>query len=721
MELQQKHSQPTRTQPSRRAKRLKADPYLCKRCSQIDFESLSKMKLGVDEFEVVIDFDSKGESQHCLKHTCVLCQFFRNLCQRRNYAVGDEPMRIYMTSSVNLSRYRRFSRRIKRLKSSKAYQKVLAQHHNILVISDSFYMDQYTTNPSTAGMVDLSEGEPIFFSRQGIAHEHLIQARYVNPMIDLSVIKGWIDICRNHKACSLTRLAEVQTIPNFSLLDCQLKKIVPFSNGNQFVALSYVWGGFAQEISNNFSGELPTLLPRTIADAIRVTTLLGFRYIWIDRYCIPADAKVKHQQINAMNSIYQAAEITIVATAGDDCNHGLPGISFRQRLPQPQVAVRGFDLVSSLHYPVNKIMFGSTWYRRGWTYQEAFLSRRCLYFTKDMVYFECAAGSFRETIREPDELYSLCSQYENALDEKDLDRFVIGEAPNILPPCFWEQVRTEPWHILERINEYIYRRSLTVRDDILKAFLGILQEFRHPTCSFSHVWGVPVLWSSQLWTPSHGFVTGLCWMMNHEPMSLRESFPTWSWTGWVNDADDTGMLLGNFNMYQYGAQPPYEIDASFEEMDGTIRSWKSYEQTVLLGRTLELSKYLHIDGWTVQCTLFQDDSDGDIANYARFGSYQNSFVLKVDMNCKLEGYSTHAKDVLIVGNPERARSQLEGEHPWRPLIFLIFLESYGSYHERIGSIDLHWHALTKYGKDFQFRLNVLDFLAGRQRRHFRIG
>jgi hypothetical protein len=55
----------------------------------------------------------------------------------------------------------------------------------------------------------------------------------------------------------------------------------------QYVALSYVWGDLEPGPSVEH-GILPAQLPRTIEDSILATRLLGYRYLWIDKYVTTA-------------------------------------------------------------------------------------------------------------------------------------------------------------------------------------------------------------------------------------------------------------------------------------------------------------------------------------------------------------------------------------------------------------------------------------------------
>ena len=90
-------------------------------------------------------------------------------------------------------------------------------------------------------------------------------------------------------------------------------------------------------------------LPLVISDAIEVVKRLGYRYLWIDRYCIPQnDSAVKHIQIKKMDRIYSCSILTIIAAAGDGPEYGLPGVSSRHRTEQLSVQVT--EEISLLFY-----------------------------------------------------------------------------------------------------------------------------------------------------------------------------------------------------------------------------------------------------------------------------------------------------------------------------------------------------------------------------------
>ena len=89
-----------------------------------------------------------------------------------------------------------------------------------------------------------------------------------------------------------------------------------------------------------------------------------------------------------MDNIYKAAHITIIAVSGDSENTELPSVIV-PRCSQKSFSANGIQLVCVFPYGVHARP--GTWLTRGWTYQEAVLSRRRLVFTLNQVYFECYA------------------------------------------------------------------------------------------------------------------------------------------------------------------------------------------------------------------------------------------------------------------------------------------------------------------------------------------
>ena len=148
------------------------------------------------------------------------------------------------------------------------------------------------------------------------------------------------------------------------------------------------------------SSSLPVPLPRLISDAILVTKSLGFRYLWVDRYCIPQgkteeDKIEKLTQIQAMDAIYANSRLTLVAAAGSNPDYGFPGVS-KQRITPLKTNIGQTILIHRKYERDTKEPFkdieNSPWNSRGWTFQEWFFLPRKLAFTDNQVYYRCGTG-----------------------------------------------------------------------------------------------------------------------------------------------------------------------------------------------------------------------------------------------------------------------------------------------------------------------------------------
>ncbi|KAJ4857180.1 heterokaryon incompatibility protein (HET) domain-containing protein [Trichoderma breve] len=254
------------------------------------------------------------------------------------------------------------------------------------------------------------------------------------------------------------------------------QSIAEHEPGMPYVALSYVWGQPQKQREMGDGKQLPAQLPLLIRDAMVITQAMGFRYLWVDRYCIDQNnSTVKHGQIRQMGAIYSNAEVTIIAAAGQDENYGLSG--------DPQAAIKS-----------------SKWSTRGWTFQEAVLSRRRLVFTEQQVYFELHID-------------------DRSKSHQDGPNEVFGR-------------------YLSNVEEYSTRK-LTYAEDSLNAFRGIAQQFWYRKHAVHNIWGMAYRMAPDKRTSS--FVQSLtwrhaknCWDLSQSPQR-RPQFPSWSWAGWEGE------------------------------------------------------------------------------------------------------------------------------------------------------------------------------------------
>ena len=321
------------------------------------------------------------------------------------------------------------------------------------------------------------------------------------------------------------------------VINCVSREIVPLNQGWQYLALSYVWGPSSSHPEESDpqmacqSTQLPAALPQTIDDAVQIATVLGFRYLWIDRYCIQQfHAADKKHQISQMANIYSCAVATICALGPDD-KAGISGVS--QPLESPlQAEAQGMRFVSTgraIRYFLNK----SAWTERGWTFQEAVLSTRCLIFTSEGVVMACHSGTFCEN--------AVASVPSHAVeDEYHRESFLFEQYPSLTK----NTSDTEKFQVHR--GEYS-RRKLGYDADALNAFHGILSQMDVPS-----YWGIPLCnTSAEVLSKfrrtsnemAHiSFANGLRWETRNPKSSTRrraDELPSWSWVsqaGAVHDA-----------------------------------------------------------------------------------------------------------------------------------------------------------------------------------------
>jgi hypothetical protein len=173
-----------------------------------------------------------------------------------------------------------------------------------------------------------------------------------------------------------------------------------------YVALSYCWGHQQTFIlkSFNFKSMVHSIplenLPKTIRDAIYLTKALGFRYIWIDALCIIQDSdNDKVEQVSKMQDIFRNSMITISAERAADCQDGFLGRLKSDTELKPEMTSKRIPYRSSEGY-IGSIQLRELVknqrnvqpiHRRGWTYQENFLSRRVISFG-DQIRWRCTSG-----------------------------------------------------------------------------------------------------------------------------------------------------------------------------------------------------------------------------------------------------------------------------------------------------------------------------------------
>lgn len=575
---------------------------LCDNCAKLDFSALLNKPMKPDLFYPVRNIGIVDKEPSA---TCSVCRLLADIWWMWGNKILTEGKQIIagFVSSSNFRKYNHISEygrnndldessTINRSRSpvqrNHSHRPVLVLYCHIsrLAEHDStlpLVMDKYS-------LIKLTKNGGIFLDLVEEVSWDCLTCNLLEPVgVDMRELRRWMSLCQeHHKQCS----RQPQNMPpGFRLIDCHSRHTFLADSQQIYAALSYPWGS-APGPPTLITGPLQHL-PQTIEDSIQVTIQLGLKFLWVDRYCVPEDDN-KPAQIRAMDKIYAGAEITLIQAHSSDPSLGLCGIS-HPRSRQPRVQIGKYRLVSSLPEPQDSIRFHSHWFQRAWTYQEAILSRRCLYFTEQQVYFECSRSAYQETLHEPDSL--ITSHIPPPIETTfSIDPY------RMFPEGYLKQINDEPHLLGHRLVEYTYR-ELTYASDALNAFSGILNYFRHPTFNISHIFGIPILWSiRKQWSFVKGFAAGLSW----EGYSTfrRHGFPSWSWAGWHRTNEGFGSLSDSA-IYFHGIKCAPDLQFRFELVDGTILDWESYNCQSTLPDSPALKPILHVNAYMLRCKLFR--------------------------------------------------------------------------------------------------------------------
>ena len=357
---------------------------------------------------------------------------------------------------------------------------------------------------------------------------------------DVDTIAGLISECESEhgSACAVkSRLTDkheliLVDVPN----KCLVKK--RFSGSDQplrYAALSYVWGNQTQFLTlkeNLAELQKPGALDQqqlqgVVVDSMAVVTKLKLQYLWVDTLCIVQDDHDnKMAQIRQMAEIYGSSWITIVALSGESSSAPLPGVSTRRPQLIEKVDVDPMTIQLS---DLPTVMTGRTYEKRAWTYQERLMSRRCLYFTENQAYFECASGSVGEQIK----------YLPNTIDRIDVNelRALVG-GPDLDAATLLAVLDSPNIRRLSRFSAIVAQyssRLLTDPGDIANAFDGIRAVLKQ-RIGWRLLLGMPsgVLDWALLWLP-WGLLNRRV-RVDPQTQVSRLLGPSWSWMAWEGEA-----------------------------------------------------------------------------------------------------------------------------------------------------------------------------------------
>lgn len=343
--------------------------------------------------------------------------------------------------------------------------------------------------------------------------------------VDGTLVRHWIRQCgTNHVSCCS---APGVSYPSESILiDVEEMRLYekPSDTQPKYLTLSYIWGDVQQSLLTQANyerwqkqGALRNVkIPRTVRDAIELTQMIGYRYLWVDALCIVQDDdSIRHHQISQMHQIYQQAELTIIAADAKHCDQGLSGIStMSDRTRRHQTYQLPGTSFMRLPLSTRRSLETSPWRTRGWTFQEELCSRRALTVLPELMLFTCPSATWREDMTD-----LIDSGPSFSLDSQ--------EGPLLLAPMLRGKQENpldtnQAIVLFQDLAKQYMHRSLKRSDDIENAFAGVAGMLEDFLGTVHH--GIPERCFDEI---IHG-----CWHWD-TCLQRRPGFPSWSWTGWI--------------------------------------------------------------------------------------------------------------------------------------------------------------------------------------------
>jgi hypothetical protein len=329
----------------------------------------------------------------------------------------------------------------------------------------------------------------------------------------------------NKPAFLPTRLLDVGHLGDHSIR-LILSKDLPKTKKNEYVTLSYCWGGSngaacttAENLVERMSAIPTPLLPKTLQDAIEITRAFGVRYLWIDALCIiqvkEGENEDWQRELSSMNKIYRHSLFTIAASSAKDSSVGLFHRREAARWPVHDYLLADDNRQIMLNATLpswNTTVEISALAKRGWVLQERMLASRTLFWTEDGLFWDCREMSASEYETERARCNRNCPMLHELVES--IERCKKHSGPTYMA---WADV----------VEEFS-QKALTMATDKLPAVTGLGNELSRLT-GLAFIMGV---WE-------HNLVQELAWVVEFSipgediiinPQAARlPNTPSWTW------------------------------------------------------------------------------------------------------------------------------------------------------------------------------------------------
>lgn len=359
-------------------------------------------------------------------------------------------------------------------------------------------------------------------------------------------VTSWLENCiSSHSLCQRTH--DSRPLPTRVINVGSAEGQEPYlyeSRGQtgQYVALSYCWGDsktnkLLKTTSDNLEEHKRHInfasLPQTLKDALTITRRLNIQYIWIDALCIiQGDADDWARESSKMCEVYSNAYLTIACNSSPGSSHGIfhkQSYSAAVEIPYRDTTIAVRKILAQEHNNYMTLMRHTDTIPepincRAWTFQEALLSNRIIYYTDKELKWECNEWRYCE-----------CEHGSANIETNDdmTSRFL--RRPHLFETLPLAEIHTR-WNDLVVLFSM---RSMAYEEDKLPALSGLAN-------SFAAVLQVSLGYSDQylagIWRSS--FAESLLWSItedayieDQDPETLKSEYlrtkewraPSWSW------------------------------------------------------------------------------------------------------------------------------------------------------------------------------------------------
>lgn len=507
---------------------------------------------------------------------------------------------------------------------------------------------------------------------------NLLRGRTVPALLDSALPRCWIDYCRENHAderCA-AKLAAPGKAP-LKLIDTKSRQVVQAANletpAYEYVTLSYALGDSELEPFID-STDLPEILPALFEDSITLALSLGYRYLWIDHYCLPPreNKLERRQQLDLVGEVFARSALTLIVAAGDGVSDGIPGISIPRDGDQLSIQNESGLFTTSLLRPDVEVA-ASRWANNAWTLQEGLLARRRLVLMPSQAYFQCGALHCHESVSIPLRL-----------------------APSFALGRIFPMDGIAGADIRNLIGTYM-TRELSRSQDRLDAFRGLSRAFATRTKDRVDTFmGLPLFdpdafTNLKVVSETDRLAIAMSWIWSCRAVSFSQeadneiepcyldkttSFPSWTWLSWrIREEQSISQSSHSFCIPQMNhesleiadglcAPPRTEVSVGFA--DGLLVSWEI--DGVAISRRAEPITFLRIQTFCFDIKVTKKEDDWQVSEPADiFDQTTRDSIILLVRSSHMPAKADAATEATADGEFTITAMLLTGRH-WQPTV-----------------------------------------------------